>query len=417
MNRLLSLIASLFSILLFSSSGLAASKAIQQVTTTTLCENFQPTISGDGKKVVFLADCVIIPGGNPDQNYEVFLFDTETKRFTQITETIGMGKNGSLTLNGDGTLVAFTSSADLVPGQNADGNAEIFLYDVREKKIHQLTRTAPPAFSSGASLGLNGERVAFLSSADLVPGENREGKTEIFLFEKKTGRFIQLTHTPLSPPAGPGPAKIFTSGATLSGDGTKVIITSMADLVPGENREGRRQFFSYDLSKKRLAQLPIKGAAGPGHQHGALAVSDDGSKIAFLYSPSPAHEEHAGELAEQRQAIYILDAPGGESALVARASDCQLHNPSMSGDGTKVTFASTCDFTGENKDPNGSNMEIFFYNTTTRKFTQLTNTIRDFNHTPSIDRAGARIAFGSDRDINRGGNLDENSEIFLALLP
>ena len=415
------LLVVLFSFIFLSVLALAASIDIQQITVTTLCENFQPTISGDGKRVVFLSDCEIIPGSNKDQNYEVFLYDTETKRFIQITDTTRTTKfnfpeNNQPTTNQDGSLVAFRSSLDLIHGQNADGNPEIFLYDTKAKSLTQLTHTSPPVVNTGPFLSGDGDKVVFLSSADLVPGENRDGKTEVVLFEKKTGRFSQLTHTPSSSASTGSVGKgISITGAAVSHDGTKVVISSTADLVQGENKDGGSQFFIYDLTKKNMTQLThMKGMPEMGHQHGPPALNDNATRLAFLSMSGLDHSNHetGGE-----PAIVLLDVSKATPTTVATASNCQIHEPSINGDGTRITFASTCDFIGENKDPGGSNMEIFFYNTTSKTMTQLTHTLRDFNHTPSIDRSGSRIAFGSDRDIQRGSNLDENSEIFFAVLP
>jgi len=409
-----------FSLFFISVLALAASLEIQQITVTTLCENFQPTISGDGKRVVFLSNCEIIPGSNKDQNYEIFHYDTETKRFIQITDTTRTTKfdvpeNNQPTTNQDGSLVAFRSSLDILQGQNADGNPEIFLYDAKAKSLTQLTHTLPPAINTGPSLSGDGERVVFLSSADLVPGENREGKTEIFLFEKKTGKFAQLTHIPASSPGKESVPRSVLSSAVISRDGNKVVISSEADLVPGENKDGASQFFIYDVAKKNITQLThMKGNPGTmSHQHGPPALNDDATRLAFLSMSGLDHSDHeAGQ-----PGIFLLDLSTQSITPLVKAPNCLLHNPTMNGDGTRVAFSSTCDFIGENNDPGVRNEEIFLSNTTTKAITQLTHTLRDFNHTPSIDRSGARIAFGSDRDIHRGSNLDENSEIFLAVLP
>jgi len=233
------------------------------------------------------------------------------------------------------------------------------------------------------------------------------------MFERKTGRFTQITHTLSSPASGEGFSRVVHSGAVISPDGTKVVIASAADLAEGENKEGVAQFFLYDLTRKTMTQLThMKGKSGMGHQHGPPALSDDGSRLVFLSTSDLAHDDHDGQ-----PAIFLMDVPKAVVTPVAKATRCQLHSPSINGDGTRITFASTCNFTGENKDPGIPNMEIFLYNTATKVITQLTHTLRDFNHTPSMDRSGKRIAFGSDRDIHRGSNLDENSEIFLAIVP
>ena len=386
---------------------------IQQVTQTTLCENFQPMISGDGKKIVFLADCEIIPGSNADRNYEVFLYDIENRSFVQITETAAPKASNTPSINQDGSLVAFRSTGDLVPGKNKDGNPEIFVYAAKSKTLKQITRTAPPAVNSGPSLSGDGKRIVFFSTAEFSEGENPGRKMQAVLYESKSGRFKQLTHAPAAP-APTGIPGLPVSGVSLSWDGTKAIIVSSLDLAKGKNPDGAMQFFLYHTKTGSVDQVTHNtGRSEPGHSHGVPSLSEDGSKIAYLSTADSDHARHG----EGNQAVFLLDTASGSATQIAEAEKCQIQNVAMNGKGTLLSFAATCDFTGGNKDPGSPNMEVFVYDVEKKSFLQLTHTLRDFNHTPSVDRNGSRIAFGSDRDIHRGKNLDENSEIFLATLP
>jgi Tol biopolymer transport system component len=400
----------------FMAAPAAAEIAITQATTTTLCENFQPAISGAGNRIVFLADCEIIPGRNTDQNYEVFLYDIEARRFTQVTDTTGRYRNNGPAINHDGARVVFSSSADLLPGQNADGNVEIFLFDAAADRLTQLTRTAPPAANNAPSIDGAGRAVVFLSTGDLVKGQNRDGSTEVFSLDLPGGKAAQLTRIDAPPPAEPRPLPI--AAASITRDGSGVIIESSAELVRGRNRERVPQIFRYDRTKKAMRQLTDRTHAhGAEHRHGAPAASDDGRRLALVVdgedgAPSPT----GGRTVPAQRILAVLDTGTGETTRLLSASDCKIDDPSVNGDATVVVFASTCDFVGTNQDRGQPNLEVFVYRSATGSVTQLTHTIRDFNHTPSIDRSGRRIAFGSDRDIHRGGNLDENSEIFLAVL-
>ena len=91
------------------------------------------------------------------------------------------------------------------------------------------------------------------------------------------------------------------------------------------------------------------------------------------------------------------------------------NQPVLSNSGGRVAFWSTTDFTGGNSD---GNIEIFVQNTnSTSDIVQLTDSVGSilggFNLQPSINTAGDRIAFFSDRDLV-GKNADGNFEIFLA---
>src|SRR5690242_6520399 len=100
---------------------------INEITFTTGGLNSAPAISSDGTRMAFESSRDLT-GENADGNNEIFLFDTTENKFTQITHT-DLGSNGSITLSisGDGKRIAVSSDRDFT-GENADGNAELFLF-------------------------------------------------------------------------------------------------------------------------------------------------------------------------------------------------------------------------------------------------------------------------------------------------
>ena len=108
------------------------SPTVTQITNTTLKQSFNVSINAVGTRIAFHSNADLTPGapGNADGNQEIFLFDTTTGLFTQITNTT-VSANFDPSINADGTRIAFTSGSDLTPGNpgNADGNNEIFLVD------------------------------------------------------------------------------------------------------------------------------------------------------------------------------------------------------------------------------------------------------------------------------------------------
>jgi Tol biopolymer transport system component len=92
-----------------------------------------PGISQDGSRTAFAARENPL-GSNPDFNSEIFYFDGSTLR--QITSTTPnspsqRAQHGSFlpSLSDDGRFIAFASNRNLA-GANADGNFEIFIFDV-----------------------------------------------------------------------------------------------------------------------------------------------------------------------------------------------------------------------------------------------------------------------------------------------
>ena len=96
---------------------------IEQITNEVIGDSNTPSINPDGTRIAFTSNADII-GGNPDGNFEIFLFDT-LGAFTQITDEAA-GDSILPSINEDGTRIAFFSNSN-IRGGNPDGNFEIYL--------------------------------------------------------------------------------------------------------------------------------------------------------------------------------------------------------------------------------------------------------------------------------------------------
>ncbi|HEY9282622.1 MAG TPA: hypothetical protein VIP46_04120, partial [Pyrinomonadaceae bacterium] len=151
-----------------------------------------PAVSRDGTRVAF-SSADDPAGANADRNPEIFLSSGGTLR--QLTDTAPRDastrpRDGSFrpSISDDGRLVAFTSNRDLA-GANADGNDEIFLLDSHTDSFKQLTDTVAPTRHSDAKLSGDGSRVAFVreSFAHTRPEDPEPGRA-LVIHERATGR-------------------------------------------------------------------------------------------------------------------------------------------------------------------------------------------------------------------------------------
>lgn len=262
--------------------------------------NREPTITGDGQKVAFASDADLT-GGNPDRNFEIFLWSEESG-LVQLTDSLGLignrtpsisqdgeriafrsgedyaGTNPSrfpeifllqrgsgftqLTrailrpsgvtfigvsrpfISADGTTVAFTAISNLT-GQNVDNNQEVFLWD-RTSGLRQLTDSVL-ALNATTSITADGSTVAFSSNADLV-GENGDGNQEIFI-QTRTGGAVQLTHSE----GGTNQTPSFGASAD------EIVFTSDRDY-DGQNAAGRPEIFL--VRRLALVDVPTLNAVG-----------------------------------------------------------------------------------------------------------------------------------------------------------
>ncbi len=82
-------------------------RGIEQITDDTVGLSRNPSLNSDGTLVAF-SSSADFTGGNPEGNDEIYLFDTATQMYTQITDET-VGNSSSPRINEDGTRIAFNS--------------------------------------------------------------------------------------------------------------------------------------------------------------------------------------------------------------------------------------------------------------------------------------------------------------------
>jgi Tol biopolymer transport system component len=361
---------------------------VHQLTHTSGVQIFaaQPSISADGSRIGFRSTADLVPSGNLDSNAEIFLFDVATSSFEQVTSSTTSFTSVSPSLNVDGSLVAFSSDADLVPPGNPSGLPQIFLFDAATSTLAQITTTvASPSLEP--SLSANGSRIAFRSVADLVPPDNMDGNQEIFLANVGAPGFVQVTKT-----ASP----VMNREPSISDDGTRIAFRSGTSL-------GTSEIFLFDSSVPSLTQVT---STSLGQSH-LPAISGDGTRIAFRSSGDLLPPGNSDNTAE----IFLFDVASSNLFQITETT-LDSHFPSLNGDGNLVAFVSMAEFlVGGN--PEG-NFELFLFDRVTGNFTQVTAATAGDSTDPSISANGSRIAFISSADLVPMGNPDANDELFLA---
>jgi Tol biopolymer transport system component len=407
---------------------------VTQVTNTTGGLNLAPSVSGtlvafrSDRNLINSGGCPALPG-NADGNPEIYLFDFASGCYTQVTNTGPGIANVAPSL--DGTRLAFQSNGNLanpggcpaLPG-NADGNFEIYLFDLTTGCFTQVTNTTGPGFGSFVP-SLSGTRVAFESVNDIanpggcpaLPG-NADGNFEIYLFDLTTGCFTQVTNT-----TGGG-----NDAPSLSG--TRVAFQSRSNLtnpggcpaLPG-NADGSQEIYLFDITSGCYVQ--VTNTTGGTNNTPSLS----GTRVAFtsvhnLVNPGgcPGLPGNADGNAE----IYLFDLTTGCYTQVTNTtggSGGANSAPSLSG--ARVAFQSVVNLANSGACPalpgnTNGNYEIYLFDLTTGCYTQITNSAGGiFNEHPSLSPDGSRIGFESnDTTPCTGcpGNPDGNVEIFVASL-
>ena len=158
---------------------------VTQVTNNTLGFLADPQI-GD-TTIVFLSESDLT-GNNAAGNREIFSINTDGSGLTQLTANNALPV--TLAFSDDGSKIAYDSPADPF-GANGDFSTEIFVLDIDGNGHAQLTDGL--ADSVEPDLSDDGSLVAFTSRADLVAGGNADGTFEVFVANTDGTANVQIT--------------------------------------------------------------------------------------------------------------------------------------------------------------------------------------------------------------------------------
>jgi Tol biopolymer transport system component len=315
------------------------------------------------------------------------------------------GGNYYPSIDASGQKIAFTSWCDLVPGGNPDGNSELFAMNADGTGLTQLTFSTGGTGIYNPAISSNGQKVVFASDRDLVPGSNTDLNSEIFVVNINGSGLVQLTHST------GGDVNNFggNSHPRLSPAGHRVAFSSDLDLVPGSNSDGNHELFLVNIDGTGLVQLT--------HTTGGYGVFDPGgldstgTKVIF----DSDRDMVTGGNTDGNTEIFMMNVNGtGLVQLTNTSGGAGCLGPVWTPNTQTITFWSDRDLVGNNAD---ANYEVFRMNIDGTGLVQVTAGTGGFGSAPwGITSDGKSITVESDRDLVPGSNAGFNSEIYLIKL-
>ena len=507
----LSCAAALFAILTVASAAATFAQAVQdpfvsQITTSNR-ESFAGDISGDGRFVVIESTGDISTEkatgvNNADGNREIFLFDYAQRRIFQITNTTSARvntanpffpstnpndfsnikvevSNNQPVISHNGRWIAFMSNATTPGNFNgdtnatalaADGNQEIFIYQIPATTAVDLSSGADPApvtLTGGPftritdtpasrlpvagstsvspivafdnrdpSVDDDASVVAFVSTRNLV-GTNADGSPEIFLYKRSPAptALVQLTAT--TPAAREIP---FSENPSLSGDGSVIAFISNANLLTN-NTDHNAEIFLGSFNgttatvTRQVTQTSVPSADLTGVVINIMSpgrrLSRDGE---FLLFESRADLPANGAI-QNTTTVMLYDIPANTFRQVGprAANSNALRFPTFTDynqntlEPATIIFASALNFradgtvpstASEGINPNQSTQIFSTPRSNPTTFTRLTNTPSVLGPAiqPYTSDTRERMAFSLERVELGGLNSDLLAETFYLLV-
>lgn len=312
-------------------------------------ESFNPSVSADGRFVVFESDASNLVAGDTNGDRDVFVSEVATGKTTRVSVTSsgaqGNGDSGyDPIISGDGRFVAFASYASNLVGGDSNGTRDMFVHDRASLTTRRVSVASSGAQGNGNSfdpfISADGLVVSFSSKASNLVAGDSNGKTDIFVHDLVTG----LTRR-VSIATGGGQANGTSEDAVLSGGGRFVAFSSLATNLVSGDTNSVRDTFVHDRATGTTTRVSV--ATGGAQENGASgynpSISIDGGFVAFNSAASNLvngdtngdRDVFVHELATRTTTRVSVSSSG------AQANGSSSSAPSISEDGRFVTFLSS----------------------------------------------------------------------------
>lgn len=331
-------------------------------------DNNTPTINYDGSLIAFVSTrrffkargVQIFSAVNQDGNAQLLIYETNARRFTQVThKTVAEGMSGfdakgfisNPFLSGNGQVLAFVSGYNFsgtAAVNNADLNGEIFIYRVGDalNQVTQVTNTSSQAAvpEDGAinvlsrfskHLSDDGSLLVFESAGGVSPAKTGERIRDVFLYNLNTKAFTQVT----TQDVGKQDLSDYNYFPSLNGAGTYIAFSSKLNLPVTNDTAGNfnnsREMYRYDIAGKQFflaTQTELSQETNDQRQVlFAPFISDDGASIGFSNNgnllaarfnttPEVFQARLRPALREASQAATLANAASFETEVIARGS-------------------------------------------------------------------------------------------------
>ncbi len=387
-----------------------------------------PTISADGRYVVFHSDASNLVAGDTNAKQDVFMRDTLTNTTTRVSvSTAGAEANLNSTyasISADGRYITFQSTASNLVDGDTNASSDVF---VRDTQLNTTTRVSiitggaeANSASYTASISSNGRYITFGSVAsnlfdnDIIPSSD-----DMFIHDTQTGTTTHISdiYTTYAFTSAPDDFNQYTHN--VSTDGRYVAFSSYSvNLVAGDTNN-MSDIFVRDTVLNTTTRVSVSSADVQGNQNSIMpSISADGRYVAFI---SDATNLVVGDTNGMQDAFIHDTQTGTTTRISVSTAGVEGNNVStlvnISADGRYAAFVSLAD----NIVPldSNNNFDIFVRdlqeNTTTRVSVKNDGTeIANASYNPSLSADGRYIAFDTyENSVSDDVDLNLQQDVYV----
>ena len=335
-----------------------------------------PSISADGRYVVFPSQATNLVPNDTNGVYDVFVRDLQAGTTERVSvDSSGIQQNGetlsepgatlddlrwgSPSISADGRFVAFTSSAISLLGRDenkryidTNGRRDVFVRDRQTGTTERIsvdssgaqasggvTGSGNPSGSFGPSISSDGRFVAFTSSTTNLVANDTNGYEDVFVRDRQTG----ITERVSVNNSGTQTSGSFSSRPSISPDGRFVAFWSAATNLVANDTNNTVDAFVRDRQTGTTERVSVSSSGTQGNQGSGetLSISADGRFVTFVSAATNLVANDTNNTSD----VFVRDRQTGTTERVSvNNSGTQANGytdqSSMSADGRFVAFRS-----------------------------------------------------------------------------
>ena len=247
-------------------------------------DSLRPAISGDGRCVSFFSYATNLVAGDTNRYADVFVVDRQARTIERVSVD-GAGNQADLgsyvnSIASDGVRVAFVSDATNLVAADANNARDAFVHDRSTGSTVRVSVDSNGNEGIGGKadssrISADGTLCAYSSSADLLVPNDVNGRFDIFVHELATG----ATELVSADPSG-APVDRSSLHPRLSADGRFILFQSNSALLVAGDTNGAHDLFLRDrrLGVTRRISIDPNGIEGDADSHVGW-ISTDGAWI------------------------------------------------------------------------------------------------------------------------------------------
>jgi hypothetical protein len=389
--------------------------------TETEEDSYTPSISADGRYVVFESASYSLVTNDPYGTRDVFLHDAQTGETTLVSlasDGITKGNYDSYqpSISSDGRYISFISDADNLVAGDTNGVADVFLHDTQTGTTTRVSVDSTGVESADdsyrSSISADGRYIAFISNATNLVAGDTNSVPDAFLHDTQTGITTRASVDSTGVEGDSSSVEV-----AVSDDGQYVIFSSFASNLTSQFNDAYMNIFRHNTQTgvTELVSSNSDGLISDGDTDFGLGISSDGRFVAFPSGSTDLIPNDTNNL----QDIFVKDMLTGDIIRASINPDGTESNDDslgavLSSDGQYVAFYSAADNLVSN-DTNAVG-DIFYVRLQTSSLAYSGNFTETSSNNGHLD--GSRvITLTNDTFAHAGGTLTEGVDYNLANVP